>query len=225
MKTDTDTDIDTDFYLFDLDGTLADSAPALAATANHLRVQRGLAPLPYAKLRPTASKGAGGLLGAAFGISRQDPDYPQYEKEFLAWYGEHLTDNLTLFPGIRELIDTLDSHKVQWGVVTNKAKKFTDPALAYLNLHPSVTVCGDTLGIRKPSPEPILYAVKQLDRKPEEGVYVGDDMRDITAGNAAGCRTGAAAWGYLGSEKPIEEWGADAILKTPQELLEIWPFS
>ncbi|MCD8340474.1 MAG: HAD-IA family hydrolase [Burkholderiales bacterium] len=215
----------TDFFLFDLDGTLADSAPALAAAANHLREVRNLPKMPFEKLRPAASHGARGLLGVAFGITKEDPSYAEMEKEFLDYYSEHLTENLTLFPGVRQLLDELDAHQVKWGIVTNKFKKFTDPAVDYLNIHPGVIVCGDTVGIRKPSPEPILYAVKKLNSKPELGVYVGDDIRDIQAGNAAGCFTVAAGWGYLGSEKPITQWGADAILEKPLELLTVKPLT
>lgn len=206
-------------YLFDLDGTLADSAPDLAAAANHLRVVRNLPALPFEVLRKTASSGARGLLGAAFNIKPEDPGYDELAKEFLDYYEAHLADHARVFPGVDKLIDYLESNNLPWGVVTNKHKRFTEPLLKVLKLTPDVVVCGDTLERRKPFPDPIIFALKSLNQKPAESIYVGDDIRDIQAGNAAGCFTIAAAWGYLGSTEPIEEWGAGLIMRNPSEII------
>ncbi len=211
-----------DFYLFDLDGTLVDSAPDLAAAANHLREVRGLPPVPYAQLRSVASKGARGLLGAAFGIAPGESGYDAMAEEFLAWYGDHLTEHLKFFDGIPELLAAIEREGQKWGIVTNKHSKFTSKVVASLNMHPDAVVCGDTVPQRKPSPEPVLYGVNSLGCKPCQGVYVGDDIRDIKAGAAAGCKTIAAGWGYLGCEETIDKWGADLIVKSPLEILEFY---
>lgn len=208
-------------YLFDLDGTLADSAVDLAAAANHLRQVRGLEPIDYSLLRKTASSGARGLLGAAFGITPEQDDYKLYEKEFLDYYSEHLADNTKLFPGVKKLIDFIESSGRAWGVITNKHARFTIPVLKSLHLAPQILVCGDTLEKRKPNPDQIVYALNKLGMKPNEAIYVGDDIRDIIASKAAGVFSVAASWGYLGSAEPIEDWHADLILDNPEQLITV----
>lgn len=208
-------------YLFDLDGTLADSAPDLAGAANHMREIRGLPIIDYYILRKTASSGARGLLGAAFGITPEDKDYDGMAEEFLQYYQNHLTDHAQLFPGIGTLLSWLELNQVPWGIVTNKHQRFTHPLLRALHLNPDVVVCGDTLEKRKPFPEPILFALKAISEPAGTTIYVGDDLRDIQAGSSAGCFTAAVKWGYLGSKEKIEDWGADFIVRNPSELISL----
>ncbi len=209
-----------DFYLFDLDGTLADTAPDLAAAANHLCEVRGLPLPPYERLRSVASSGARGLLGASIGVAPGESGYDELVKEFLDWYEDHLTDHLKFFAGASELLSGIEAQGKKWGIVTNKRESFTSKIIAALGMHPDAVVCGDTIPQRKPLPEPVLYAVNSLGYQPCQGVYVGDDIRDIKSGSAAGCKTIAAGWGYFGHVKPIDEWGADLVAKNPLEILE-----
>ncbi|MBQ8829389.1 MAG: HAD-IA family hydrolase [Burkholderiaceae bacterium] len=208
-------------YLFDLDGTLVDSAPDLAASANNLRTAQGLEPMPYELLRPAASSGARGLLGTAFGITPSDESYAELEKAFLDYYQEHLADHAQLFPGIAEVLEGITQRGASWGIVTNKYTRFTVPLLKALNLNPQTLVCGDTINRRKPFPDPVMHAIWELDAENNETIYVGDDIRDIQAAHAAGIPGLVASWGYLGSKEPIEEWHADRILSTPIELLDL----
>lgn len=207
-------------YLFDLDGTLADSAPDLCASANYVRAEEGLPPLPFETLRPAASGGARALLGAALGIKTDDERYKELEAVFLNHYELHLGDRPKLFDGISEVLREIDARGAKWGIVTNKFRRFTAPLLAALNLQPATLVCGDTLNRRKPFPDPILHAMWELDASGAETVYVGDDLRDIQAAHAAGVPGLAASWGYLGSSLPIQDWRADKILCCPSELLD-----
>lgn len=208
-------------YLFDLDGTLLDSAPDLAAAANHLREVRHLEPLPFEVLRKTASSGARGLLGAAFGIKPEDPGYKALANEFLDYYQEHMTDHSELFAGILELINSIEAKGFAWGIVTNKHARFVLPLIEHLKLTPGAVVCGDTLSVSKPHPEPIIHALRLLQKPAESAVYVGDDLRDIQAANSAHVFSIAAQWGYLGSPVGVEEWKADAIVRNPSQILEI----
>jgi len=150
-------------YLFDLDGTLLDSAPDLAAAANHLREVRGLTPLPFETLRKTASSGARGLLGAAFGIHPDDPGYAEMVKEFLDYYEAHMAEHSHLFEGVPKMIDNIKAQGASWGIITNKHARFVHPLIKFHKLEPAVVVCGDTLKVSKPNPEPILFALKSID--------------------------------------------------------------
>ncbi|WP_429497509.1 HAD-IA family hydrolase [Robbsia andropogonis] len=225
----TNTPIDThaltaiDAVLFDLDGTLADTAPDLAAAANAMRRDRGLPLLPLDPLRRVASSGARGLLGVAFGIGPDHDDFPAMRDEFLANYARDLCVETTLFPGIAELLATLDTRGIRWGIVTNKVERLTIPLVAQLPLHPTndCLVCGDTTAHPKPHPAPLLHAATLLDVSPARMVYVGDDLRDIQAGRAAGMATVAAAYGYCGDALPAAEWGADRLINTPDALLPL----
>ncbi|MBS1145587.1 MAG: 2-phosphoglycolate phosphatase, prokaryotic:HAD-superfamily hydrolase, subfamily variant 1 [Proteobacteria bacterium] len=209
-----------DAVLFDLDGTLADTAPDLGWAANALREEEGLAPLPLATLRPWTSQGVRGLLRVAFEIAPGDTAYDHLAHRFLALYAERLCVDTRLFDGVAELLDELETLGLAWGIVTNKRMRFTDPLVAQLGLTPRTTcvVSGDTTAEAKPSPLPILHACQLLNCRPERTLYVGDDRRDIVAGNAAGCRTVAAAYGYLGDSGPIPVWGADLLIETPMDL-------
>lgn len=208
---------------FDLDGTLADTAPDLVAAANQLLIARNLPPKQYEVLRPCASAGARGLIGGAFGINTDHPDFIPLRDEFFANYEKALLVNSVLFEGVDHLLDQLDSANLPWGIVTNKSERFTHPLTELMGLRQRAasTVSGDTTPHSKPHPEPILHAARVANIDPNQSVYVGDDIRDIVAGKAAGMKTIAAAYGYCGCEEPPEAWGADYLVRHPRELLEI----
>jgi phosphoglycolate phosphatase len=208
---------------FDLDGTLADTAPDLVAATNQLLSARNLPLKPYEQLRPCASAGARGLIGGAFGIDTKHPDFIPLRDEFFANYEKALFVHSKLFDGMEYLLEQLDSAKLPWGIITNKSERFTNPLTELMGLRQRAvsTVSGDTTPHSKPHPEPILHAARIANLDPSKSIYVGDDIRDIVAGKAAGMKTVAAAYGYCGCEDPPEAWGADFIIQTPQELLQI----
>lgn len=209
--------------LFDLDGTLIDSAPDLAAAAERMRARRGWQPLPLAQYRPHASSGARGMLRIGFGA---DPDQELYEslrQEFLAEYATGLLNLTAPFDGVELLLDVLTRAGCPWGIVTNKAERFTQPMVAGLPLlgRAGTVICGDTTPYAKPHPEPLLEAARRLGVDPAACIYVGDDERDIVAGRAAGMFTVAACYGYLGSAGTAEHWQADAAIEFPGQLLNL----
>jgi 2-phosphoglycolate phosphatase len=206
--------------LFDLDGTLADTAPDLAAAVNWLRTERGLEPTPYSVLRPTASAGARGMIGAAFGLTPADEGYEELRVQWFDRYQSAMAVHSTLFGGVRELLDGIEQAGMAWGIVTNKPARFTDPLIPQIGLsHSGCIVSGDTTGVSKPHPAPLLEGARRLGIAPEHCWYVGDDQRDVEAGRAAGMVTVACAWGYCGTVEP-STWGADYLLDTPTDLLE-----
>ncbi|MFL6632439.1 MAG: HAD family hydrolase [Massilia sp.] len=207
--------------LFDLDGTLADTAPDLAAAVNWMRSERGLEPTPYAILRPTASAGARGMIGAAFGLAPGDAGYEELRVEWFERYQSNMAVHSTLFDGIPDLLAGLAAAGMAWGIVTNKPARFTDPLVPQIGLaHAGCVISGDTTPHAKPHPAPLLEAARRLDIDPTHCWYVGDDQRDIEAGRAAGMITVACNWGYCGSIDPVT-WGADYLLETPQQLLHM----
>jgi len=207
--------------LFDLDGTLADTAPDLAAAVNRLRADRGLAPTPYAVLRPTASAGARGMIGAAFGLTPADEGYEELRVQWFDYYQGAMAEHSTLFGGVNELLAGIEQAGMRWGVVTNKPARFTDPLIPQIGLaHAGCIVSGDTTAHAKPHPAPLLEGARRLGIAAEDCWYVGDDLRDIEAGRAAGMLTVACAWGYCGAIEPAS-WGADYLLDTPTDLLEL----
>ena len=208
---------------FDLDGTLADTAPDLVAATNQLLSARNLPLKPYEQLRPCASAGARGLIGGAFGIDTKHPDFIALRDEFFANYEKALCVHSKLFDGMEHLLNQLESAQLPWGIVTNKSERFTNPLIELMGLsqRSASTVSGDTTPHSKPHPEPILHAARIANLDPNKSLYVGDDIRDVIAGKAAGMKTVAAAYGYCGCEEPPEAWGADFIIQTPQELLQI----
>ena len=208
---------------FDLDGTLADTAPDLVAATNKLLLARNLDPKPYEFLRPYASAGARGLLEGAFGISTDHPDFITLRDEFFSNYEKALLVESALFEDIDYLLDQMDQAKLPWGIVTNKSQRFTNPLVELMGLHErsASTVSGDTTPYSKPHPEPILHAAKLANIDPTKSLYVGDDIRDVIAGKAAGMKTVAAAYGYCGCKEPPEAWGADYLINTPLELVKI----
>jgi phosphoglycolate phosphatase len=208
---------------FDLDGTLADTAPDLVAAANQLLIARNLAPKPYELLRPYSSAGARGLLEGAFGIAPDHADYMTLRDEFMSNYEKALLVDSVLFDGITHLLDQIEEAKIPWGIVTNKSERFTHPLTELMGLRQRAasTVCGDTTAHPKPHPEPILHAARIANTDPTKSIYVGDDIRDVIAGKAAGMHTVAAAYGYCGCKEPPEAWGADYIIHNPLDLLQI----
>lgn len=206
--------------LFDLDGTLADTAPDLGGTTNQLLREEGLAPAALPRLRPFTSQGVRGLLKAGFGIDSTHADYPRLFERFLAIYASRLCVETRLFDGIPELLDSIEEMGLHWGIVTNKRQRYTDPLVELLRLSPRTrcVVSGDTTAEAKPSPLPVLHACELLACAPQRTLYVGDDRRDIAAGRAAGCLTVAVSYGYLGDSGPITEWGADLLIDHPSEL-------
>jgi 2-phosphoglycolate phosphatase len=207
--------------LFDLDGTLADTAPDLAGAVNRLRVARDLPPTPYEQLRPMASAGARGLIGVAFGLKPGEDGYEELRVAFLDGYAAGLAVETRLFDGVDALLQALDERGLRWGIVTNKASRFTDPLVPQIGLqHARCVVSGDTTPHSKPHPEPLLEAARRLGVDPQDCWYVGDDLRDIQAGQAAGMPTIAAAWGYCGNAEPVQ-WGADAVAASPFQLIEL----
>jgi len=208
--------------LFDLDGTLVDSAPDLAGAGNALRLARGLAPLPLAAFRPMVGAGARGMLGIALQVAPQDADFEALREEFLHHYAQRLTRESRVFDDMLPVLAALESQARPWGIVTNKATLYTLPVVEGLALagRAAVVICGDTTPHAKPHPAPLLEAARRLGVAPAECVYVGDDLRDVQAGRSAGMRTIAAAWGYLGQGEAITAWGADAVVEHPRELLK-----
>lgn len=207
--------------LFDLDGTLADTAPDLGAALNRLLVEEGRHELPLSESRPYTSNGTRGLLAAGFGIAPGDVAYADLARRFLKHYENALCENTVLFSEVAELLDRLDVRSIRWGVVTNKPQRFTLPLLEGLGLRQrcACIVSGDSAPHPKPHPAPLLLACVAVQARPELCLYVGDDMRDVVAGQAAGMITVAAAYGYLGIEAPVNTWQADAIVNRPSEIL------
>ena len=205
--------------LFDLDGTLADTAPDLAAAVNRLRIDRGLPPVAYSLLRPVASAGARGLIGAAFGMTADHPHYETLRIAFLENYTRSIATQSTLFTGVIDLLDALAARGIAWGIVTNKAARLTDRLVPLIGLqHAGCVISGDTTAHAKPHPAPLLEAASRLGIPARQCWYVGDDLRDIDAGRAAGMVTVAAAWGYCGATQP-QSWAADMLLAQPLDIL------
>lgn len=210
-----------DAVLFDLDGTLVDSAPDLAGAVNELLQRHGRAPLPFERLRPLAGAGARGMLGASFGVSPGDDAFGPLRDSFLDIYRSRLLNSSRVFDAVPDLLQAIESTPRPWGVVTNKAMWLAEPLLQGLQLHDRarVVVAGDTTPHHKPHPAPLLHAAGQLQLDPGRCVYVGDDARDMLAGRAAGMATVAVTWGYLGVGEPVERWQADHVVDRPDELL------
>jgi phosphoglycolate phosphatase len=214
-----------DAVLFDLDGTLADSAGDLAAALNRVRADRGLPAVDVALLRAHASSGARGLLAAGMGITPEAPDYARLRESFLAHYAGCLAETTALFAGVVELLAAIEARGLPWGIVTNKFAQFTQPVLAALALahRAGAVVSGDTTPNPKPHPAPLLHAAHVLRVPPSRCVYVGDDLRDIVAGNAAGMPTIVAEYGYLGGDEDSRTWPATGWIADPLALLDWLP--
>lgn len=207
--------------LFDLDGTLIDSAPDLAAAADKMRIDRGLKSIPYSQYRPLAGAGARGMLGVAFDMPPEHPNFVAWREEFFFNYEMCLTQRTKPFPGVEELLATLKLRGLPWGIVTNKSARFTDALVRQMPVLKSaaVVISGDTTAYAKPHPEPMHEASRRMKIASSSCVYIGDDKRDIEAGQAAGMPSLAATWGYMG-EHDVNAWNADASLKEPDCVLE-----
>jgi phosphoglycolate phosphatase len=202
--------------LFDFDGTLADTAPDLAAAVNRLRGERGLAALAAEEVRPFCSMGARGLLRVGFGLTPEDAGFAALRDAFLDRYGENVCVGTRLFPGIEELLRELEARAIPWGVVTNKARRFTERILPALGVRPACLVCGDSTPHLKPHPAPLLLAAEQLELSPADCLYLGDDLRDIQAARAAGMRAVAVEYGYAQGPRT---WNADIVIAQPLDLI------
>ena len=209
--------------LFDLDGTLIDSAADLGRAADDMRIARGLPSLPISDYRASAGSGARGMLGVAFGVTPADGGFTVLRNEFFDRYEQRMTMLTQPFDGAEALLQALARHGVPWGVVTNKSSRFVTPLLATMPMFTtaSALVCGDTTPHTKPHPAPLHEAMRQIGVRPDQCVYVGDDERDMVAGRAAGMATVAARYGYLGAGAVVERWPADAVINSPAELLNI----
>ena len=212
----------TALILFDFDGTLADTAPDLAAAANRQRTRAGLEPLPLEVLRPYSSAGARGLLRCALNLTPADEAYEAHRVQFLKDYEAAMTVDTCLFEGVPELLAQIKDEGMAWGIVTNKATYLATPIVAALGLAEdcAVLVCGDTTAHSKPHPLPLFHAAQQAGYDVERCLYVGDDLRDIQAAQAAGMPSIAAAYGYCGPEHPPETWQADHCAYSAREM---WP--
>ena len=207
--------------LFDFDGTLADSAPDLAAALNRMRTKRGREPLPVAATRAYVSMGARGMLRVGFGMTPEDPAYAAMREEFLALYADAICVHTRLFNGMPEVLAELGRRSIAWGIVTNKALRFTERIVPALGLAPACVVGGDSTPHLKPHPAPLLLAAEKLSLAPQRCTYVGDDLRDVQAARAAGMRCIAVDYGYHGADHPAPSaWNADATISHPSELLE-----
>jgi len=211
--------------LFDLDGTLIDSAPDLGAAADKMRTDRGMSSLDYALYRPMAGSGARGMLHVAFGITETHADYEAFKNEFLDNYQNAMTVKTSVFDGVDALLNKLQHHGLLWGVVTNKHQRFTLPLSQQMDLFKTAgaVVSGDTTPHAKPHPAPLFEGARLLGLPPQDCWYVGDDERDIVAGKAAGMVTVAANYGYLGVETEVLQWGADFVIHHPLELADLFP--
>ena len=211
--------------LFDLDGTLADSAGDLALALNRIRESRGLPAIPAEDLRPYASSGARGLLHRGMGVTQDHPEYAALRELFLANYSECLAETTTLFDGVSEALDAIEARGLRWGIVTNKFERFAMPVVAALDLdrRAAVVVGGDTTPHAKPHPAPLLHAANAMGIAASDCVYVGDDLRDVEAGAAAGMATIVAGYGYMGVGGDPKRWPATGWIDRPQDLIDWLP--
>ncbi|MEY4979420.1 MAG: phosphoglycolate phosphatase, bacterial [Pseudomonadota bacterium] len=208
--------------LFDLDGTLIDSAPDLGTAADRMRTRRGLPSLPLAQYRPHTGSGARGMLQVAFDLSPEHADFESYKAEFFTQYEACMLEKTRPFPEVEELLAALTRHGLRWGVVTNKSQRFTTPLTRAMPLFQGAAtiISGDTTPHAKPHPAPLLEAARQLGLHPARCIYVGDDERDIVAGRAAGMPTVAACYGYLGLDADVSRWAANAHITSPLQVLK-----
>ena len=208
--------------LFDLDGTLIDSAPDLAGAGNDMRLARGLPALPYERFRPMVGSGARGMVGAAFGVGPEEAGFQALRDEFLSRYELRMTQDTRVFADMLPVLKALEARACLWGIVTNKAMRFTEPLVRALGLQgrAAVVIAGDTTAHAKPHPAPLFEAARRMGIEPGQCAYVGDDLRDVLAGRAAGMTTVAVRWGYLGVGDPIEAWGADHVADLPDDVLK-----
>ncbi|HEC19544.1 MAG TPA: HAD family hydrolase [Gammaproteobacteria bacterium] len=207
--------------LFDLDGTLADTAPDLAFALNQVLIENGRAPLPFEAIRPVVSHGGIALTRLGFGLEPEHPDFAPLRQRLLEIYRENIARETRLFPGMDELLAHIEENGMNWGVITNKPGWLTEPLLDALGLtsRAACIVSGDSCENRKPHPQPILHGCRLAGSEVRECVYVGDAQRDIEAGRRAGMQTLVALFGYIGEQDQPGQWQADALLDTPQAII------
>jgi 2-phosphoglycolate phosphatase len=213
---------DIRLVLFDLDGTFADTAPDLAYALNQTLLHHGREPLPYERIRPHVSHGGIALVKLGFEIEQEHKDFERYRHYLLDVYRENISRETSLFPGMEDVLQRLESSHLDWGIVTNKPAWLTDPLMQDLGLdtRASCIVSGDTTTNRKPHPEPILHACKLAGHRADECLYIGDAERDIEAGRNAGTATLTALFGYIGDKDMPEQWGADGSVESPEGILD-----
>ncbi len=211
-----------DAVLLDLDGTLADTAPDLANALNNTLIHYSEQPLAFDDIRPHVSHGAKALIQLGFGIDELDDGYPEKRQYLLDFYLDNIAEQTSLFSGMDEVVNSLESQNISWGIVTNKPAYLTEPLIAALQLdtRAACVVSGDTTAHSKPHPEPLLFACQQINVRPEQCIYIGDALRDIEAGGNAGMKTLAARFGYINDNDDITKWGADGIIDHPMEILD-----
>ena len=209
--------------LFDLDGTLIDTAPDMANALNILLTEEGDAPLNFATIRPMVSNGSAALVQLGFPELKDDSTIERLKKRYLEIYQDKLCVDSVLFPGMLQLIEHIESQQMRWGVVTNKPGWLTDPLMLQIGLskRAACIISGDTTNNRKPHPEPMYLACKQANSKPENCIYIGDALRDIQAGANAGMRTVVANYGYIGDGENINDWGADYSVDSATDILPL----
>jgi phosphoglycolate phosphatase len=212
---------DTHVVLFDLDGTLIDSAPDLAGAANELLRLHGRPERGLEDFRPVGGSGARGMLRVGFGLQPGDPEYEPLRAAFIEIYAQRMLRETRVFDDVAPVLDALDGAGVRWGIVTNKAMRLAEPIVHGLGLagRAAVLIGGDSTPHAKPHPAPLLEAARRMGTEAVRCAYVGDDLRDMQAGRAAGMATVAAAWGYLGEGANVHEWGADHVSPAPAGLL------
>lgn len=214
--------------LFDLDGTLVDTAPDLVAVLNALLREQGRVRMPYAIARNEVSNGALGLLRLAFGENLPEPELGRLRERFLELYTENICKNSLIFHGFKDIFTLISMIGIRWGIVTNKPRALTEPLLVALGLRPdrACVVSGDSLPQRKPHPAPLQHAAALLGCVPEHCLYIGDARRDIEAGHAAGMFTVAAGWGYIRPSENPGDWNADVVIRRPAAIATVlsrWP--
>lgn len=208
--------------LFDLDGTLADTAPDLARSLNLLLEENGRPQLPFEYIRPMVSHGGIFMICRAFAMTGDEPGFPALRERFLSIYEANLDLETRLFPGIPEVLDRLEADGCTWGIVTNKIERLTLPLVRALGLseRAACIVCGDTVEHSKPHPAPMLHACRLIDRPPANTLYIGDAEKDVIAGRTVDMHTLVACYGYIGIDDEPESWGADGLINTPLEILD-----
>ncbi len=208
--------------LFDLDGTLADTAADLALALNTTLNNHHRPALPVNTIKPVISLGSNAMLKLAFDLDENHAEFEHIKQEFLHTYAKHIAQHTKLFPGMDKVLSELEQSGIAWGVVTNKSSRLTEPLMRTLQLleRAACIVSGDTVGRSKPHPDPMYHACKLLHCAPREAIYIGDAKRDIEAGNAAGMHTITALYGYINGEEEPENWGANATIKSPIEITD-----
>ncbi|WP_280567850.1 HAD-IA family hydrolase [Chromohalobacter sp. 296-RDG] len=210
--------------LFDLDGTLVDTAPDLAQATNALRTHHGLAPLPYATIRPQVSNGGSALVELALGLAPTHADHDEARRFLLEVYGRDVAQHSRVFPGLEPLLTAWDSAHRPWGIVTNKPRAYAAPLVEALNLTHGVLLAADDLPLKKPDPAPLLEAARRLGIAPGDCWYIGDHLRDMQAARAAGMQAIAVRYGYIGDEEAPSTWPVDRWFETPESLTQaLWP--